>query len=149
MSKIGLKRMIVQEEGYTLSEDKLTLTLLLAKCYDVIITFNLKGNPNKHIQSKTIRHDIRAVFELSEDMSWNDELVLSELVNTGKASIPRKNESEAYWVLDDVWNYFERIAPKGYHFGATDENGNCIGWHKDNEKAAVTEHETAELVITQ
>lgn len=131
MSKKELQKSIRENEGFIFSEGTLNLNHLLSKAYDLIVAFNLKGNPNSHIQTKTIRHDIKECFTM-EDKLIGDESLFNKVFYS-EAEISREKDSDSHYVWEDVTNYFMSLAPKGYYFGSSEGDGALIGWFSFNE----------------
>jgi len=133
MSKRDLQKAIKENEGFILSNGTLNLEHLLSSAYDTIVSYNLKGNPNSHIQTTTIRNDILECFVIDGDfMKSNDSLY--EKVYHGEANINEKAPYSPYDVWDDVNSYFQSLAPDGYYFGSLEGNDSYIGWFKYNEE---------------
>lgn len=133
MSKKELQKTIKEHEGFILTNGTLNLEHLLASAYDLIVTYNLMGNPNSHIQAQTIRHDILDCFVIDGNFSKNKDS-LYEKVYYNDATINEKAPYSPYDVWDDVANYFQSLAPKDYYFGSLEGDASCIGFFKYNEE---------------
>lgn len=133
MSKADLQKAIKENEGIILSDGTLNLEHLLSSAYDLIVSYNLKGNPNSHIQTKTIRNDILECFVIDGDFMKSNESLWRK-VYYSEAKINEKAPYSPYDVWDDVESYFQSLAPDGYYFGSLEGDGACIGWFKYNEE---------------
>lgn len=131
MSKKDLQKTIIDSEGLILSDYTLNLNHLLASAYDLIIQYNLLGNPNSHIQRHTIRQDILKCFKFTDGFQKGEELFRK--VYYGEAEVNEHSEYSPYYVWEDVTDYFNNIAPNGYYFGSSAGDGACIGWFQNEE----------------
>jgi hypothetical protein len=105
---------VKHEGGYILSDGTLKYEHLLSKAYDLLEGYNIRNSG--------LRKDILSVF--------NSEPVfpLHNQVYYGLEIASDKTEEARYVWGDDVFDFFNSIAPKGYYFGCSEGDGACIGW---------------------
>lgn len=129
MSIKQLQKDIRKEEGYILSDGTLNLTHLLPKAYDLIVNYNMQSKT-----AKTIKNDIESVFTNTDKEQINK--LLPTFINQyySEIEIPEEKQEEASYIWnEDIFNYFNNIAPNKYYFGCTEGDGACIGWFKCEE----------------
>jgi len=125
MTVKNLQNDIISKEGYILSDGTLNLVHLLPKAYDLIVAYELKT---------ALKDEIEGVFVNTDE----SEDKLSPLFRNQYYSlikIPEKEMEEANNIWDEgIYNFFNSIAPEGYYFGNTEDDGACIGWFKCEEE---------------
>lgn len=123
MSRRELQKDIAKNEGWILSDGTLKVQDLLCKCYDTIIAYNLTSRVDAFITKKeNLRDDIRECFR-GEPTFYNSFY--------GQCSIIPERENDACELLNNqVWDFMNNIAPKGYYFGSSEGDGACIGFFK-------------------
>lgn len=119
MNKVDFQKHVRKNEGYILSDGTLNLEHLLSKAYDFIVLYNLETE---------LKEDILECFEYDGEV--NGDLFLKQYYDEA-----RLNEDYNATVLwnEDVYMYFNEIAPDGYYFGSSDGDGALIGWFKYEE----------------
>lgn len=116
MGKKQLQKDIRMGEGMVFSNSTLNLNHLLAKAYDIMVIYNLRT---------PLKKEILEAFDYQNEKPLNNSLV--DAVFYGREL---KDEFTAAFLWDEVCDYFEDIAPKGYGFGSCVGDGACIGWHE-------------------
>ena len=118
-----LKRFIEDEEVFILSDGTLNLEHLLPKVYDLIENFELYNEDEK---AREIKKGIEEVFEGEPTFvnQYYDDSKLKE----------DKLEEASFIMNEDVFDYFNDIAPEGYLFGSSEGDGALIGWFKVGEE---------------
>ena len=125
MSIKQLQKDIRNHEGYILSDGTLNLQHLLPKAYDLIKGYNLQSK-----QAKRILQDIKEVFDHEDPSFINQYYGEIELNVTNNEQM----ENASYIWHEDIFNFFNSIAPNKYYFGCTEGDGACIGFFKYNEE---------------
>lgn len=125
MSIKQLQKDIRKEGGYILSDGTLNLQHLLPKAYDLIKGYNLQSK-----QAKRILQDIKEVFDHEDPSFINQYYGEIELNVTNNEQM----ENASYIWHEDIFNFFNNIAPNKYYFGCTEGDGACIGFFKYNEE---------------
>ena len=128
MSIKDLQRTIRQEQGYILSDGTLNLTHLLPKAYDLMDDFNLRTN---------LKQEIESVFVNTDRELDKIEILKPTFYNQyhSAVEIPEEKQEDANYLWnEDIYNYFNNIAPTGYYFGSSIGDGACIGWFKCEEE---------------
>lgn len=120
MSKKDLQRDICKKGGLILSDGTLNLEHLLPKAHDLLRDYNI--NPS-------LRKEIRKLFVVR---GWENGDDMWTHVYHGRVRI-KDDEQASYLWNEDVYNYFNNIAPNGYYFGSLEGDGACIGWFKYHE----------------
>lgn len=126
MSIKDLQKDIRAQQGFILSDGTLNLTHLLPKAYDLIIGYNMQSQTVKDIK-KTIEE----IF-INTDKDQTEKL-LPTFSNQfySYIEIPNEKQEEAGYIWnEDIFNYFNSIAPNGYYFGSSEGDGACMGWFK-------------------
>jgi hypothetical protein len=124
MSIKDLQKDIRKNEGYILSDGTLNLTHLLPKAYDLLVTYNMQSQT-----AKDIKKAIEEVF-INTDTDQTEKL-LPTYINQyySEIEIPDDKQEEANYLWnEDIFNYFNSIAPNNYYFGSNEGDGACIGW---------------------
>ena len=121
MSIKQLQKDIRKEGGYILSDGTLNLQHLLPKAYDLIKGYNLQSK-----QAKRILQDIKEVFDHEDPSFINQYYGEIELNVTNN----KQMENASYIWHEDIFNFFNNIAPNKYYFGSSEGDGACIGWFK-------------------
>lgn len=112
------KEMIIQEDGCIISEGTHNIDHLLSAVYSHLTVNNL---------NETLRDKIREVFEGDEPFN--------RAVYQNRCHIPEDKQMVAdYLFNEDVYQYFNLIAPDGYYFGTLEGDGACFGWFKSPEE---------------
>lgn len=119
MSKVDFQKHVRKNEGYILSEGTLKLEHLLSIAYDFIVLYNLKTS---------LKEDILECFEYDREV--NGDLFLKQYY--GEARLNEDYNATVLW-NEDVYMYFNEIAPDGYYFGSSYGDGALIGWFKYEE----------------
>ena len=105
------KKTITGKSGLIISEATHRNEDLLSATYDILNKFGL----NLPLQAE--------IFEIftEEPTSFN--------VFYGYTSIPDEKQEEATQLFnEDVYSYFNEIAPNGYYFGTSEGDASCFGW---------------------
>jgi len=121
MSIKHLQNDIRKGEGYIFSDGTLNLQHLLPKAYDLIKDYNLQSK-----QAKSILQDIKEVF------NHKDPSFINQYYSKIKLDVKNSEQMEnaSYIWHEDIFNFFNNIAPNKYYFGSTEGDGACIGWFK-------------------
>jgi len=114
-----LKDRIEMDEGLILSVDTLKTKDLLEKALDLIEAYELDNEDNINMGSQ-----IRALLDELDKYEDSEEV--------------EKGELEALQRTNDLWNeeiipWFNELAPYGYYFGATEGDGACIGFFREDD----------------
>jgi hypothetical protein len=132
MSIKQLQRDIRNAEGYILSDGTLNLQHLLPKAYDLIVGYNMKSKT-----AKDIKKGIKEVFINNAD---DDGICLNPIFEAQYYSLieldendDEKMETASRLWDEDIYDYFNNIAPNNYYFGSSEDDGACIGWFKYDE----------------
>jgi hypothetical protein len=106
MSKEDLRKDILQEKGFTFSQATLRAEDLLESAYELFKEYDIRT---------PLRQEIK------------------ELLATIDASghFPPEKFEEAGYVLEDVFWFFEELAPEGYVFCTLPGDGAHFGWWPD------------------
>ena len=122
-------RQVQYQEGYVFSDGTCNPQHLLAKAFDLINFLN--GNEelmlkiwNQFKWNQTGHAD----FPTSE--SYCD---LFRYQYTSWAEIKNSSEAMELW-CEEVFDYFNEIAPNGYHFSSSEGDGALFGWFKIEEE---------------
>ena len=123
MSKIELRKDIIENDGWILSDGTLKVEHLLCKCYDAIIAYNLNSRVDAFITIReNLRDDIRELFE-GEPTFYNSFY--------GRCSlIPEKEDDACQLLNNEIWDFMNNIAPEGYYFGSSEGDGALIGFFR-------------------
>lgn len=125
---MGIKQLqdtIIREEGYILSDGTLNLNDLLSKAYDVFVRYEM--------DDEKLKKDIISVFTLKKEIGEYESLFVEKYY--GDAEIKDDAMDDAYYIWnEDVFNFFNEIAPNGYSFGSSEGDGALIGWFKYDEE---------------
>jgi hypothetical protein len=126
MSKVEHFQSIVKSYGgFILSDGTCNLQHILPKAYDLLE--GMEAN-------EELRASILTCFNI-EDMEYVESHGLFMSQYHGEATIQESAyESASYVWNEDVYNYFNNIAPSGYYFGSSEGDGACIGWFKIEEE---------------
>lgn len=127
-----VRELIAKSEGFILSEDTLKISDLLQGAFRFLHQHELNGPLMKDIMSL-----FQATFVLDVLCygTYHDELKLDS------------SESASYLWNEDVFNYFNEIAPEGYYFGSSEGDGACIGWFKCAEEDSPPAPSQGELML--
>ena len=123
MSKKDLQRAIRRNEGYILSEGTLNLVHLLTSAYDLLNEYNIK--------SAQLKKDIESVFNNTGEFKDDKEKMIPSFGNQfyGWIEIPDDKMEEASYIWnEDIFYFFNEIAPNGYYFGSQEGDGALIGF---------------------
>ena len=115
MSADALKEKIAEDEGLILSTDTLRSSDLLHSAYLLIFDYDL--DPDFLVE-------LDEIFEGTDIHSFlPDEL--EERINLGDLS------EKASWLWnEEIFSYFNDIAPDGYHFSSSEGDGALFGFFK-------------------
>lgn len=121
-----LQKDIRKEGSYILSDGTLNLTHLLPKAYNLIISYNM--------QSKTVKDIKKAIEEVfvNTDKEETEKLLptfINQYYNRIEISEDKQEDANYLW-NENIFNYFNNIAPNKYYFGSSEGDGACIGWFK-------------------
>lgn len=108
-----ISKLITEKEGLIISEATLKIEDLLSASYDFM---------SAHQLNEKLQNEICKTFEVVSNCYNNCHRL---------CTIPDKNQDTANELWnEDVFNYFNSIAPAGYYFGSSEGDGACIGWFK-------------------
>ena len=113
MAKTHLQDYIKTYGGYTVSEATLLTSDLLVASLSVIEGYDLKPKFRKEL-TKIVELYTPDEVNYPEDEDFAD--TLSWLLN------------------EDIFNYFNDVAPKGYYYGTSEGDGACFGFWKYEEE---------------
>jgi uncharacterized sporulation protein YeaH/YhbH (DUF444 family) len=126
---MGIKQLqkdIRNSGGKILSTDTLNLNDLLTEAYDLICAYNLRT---------ALKTDIESVFENTDKEDTKKLLPTVYNKYYGYVKIPDSKQEEANYLWnEDIYNYFDNIAPKNYYFGSSEGDGACIGYFHYNKE---------------
>jgi hypothetical protein len=108
MSREDLRKDILQEDGFTFSQATLRTEDLLESAYNLIEEYNIRTPLRKELQEILATIDASGYF-------------------------PPEIIEEAGYVLEDVFWFFEELAPKGYVFCSLPGDSSHIGWWPDED----------------
>ena len=114
MTTPELQALIIKEGGVILSDGTLNLQHLLPKAYDLIQKCNIETD---------LADEIRKVFIGDEPTFYN------QFYGNTKLDEAKEDEASYLW-NEDIYYLFNNIAPEGYSFGSSEDDGACIGWFK-------------------
>jgi hypothetical protein len=129
MSKKDLQKDIRSNGGYILSDGTLNLQHLLPKAYDLLNRYG--------IQAKDLKEEIFNCFQVLETKWKVKEQSLFTMQYYSEAELKQDEESlqtASYLWNDDIYMFFNSLAPNGYYFGSSEGDGSCIGWFKYEEE---------------
>lgn len=107
----SLKKEIEQKEGLIFSTDTLKTDDLLTSAYSFLKAYELNEQLQKNIA------------EVFTEEPTNENYYYSRTeIKEGK------EEESGYLFNEDVFNYFNEIAPDSYYFGTSEGDGACFGW---------------------
>jgi hypothetical protein len=128
MSIKDLQKDIRKNEGYILSDGTLNLTHLLPKAYDLLVGYNMQSQT-----AKDLKKAIEGVFENVGNEQTEKYLPTFEnqyFYNIRLIQTNEKQDEASYIWNEDIFNYFNNIAPNKYYFGCSEGDCACIGWFK-------------------
>jgi len=109
-----LRNAIKEREGMIVSIDTLLTYDLLFATYAIVKNYDL--NPD---------------FKDSLDYILSKPEEHVNYYNSDHPDLP----GTAMWLwVEDIFQYFNDIAPKGYYFGNTEGDGACFGWFREEEE---------------
>lgn len=113
-----LQDFIKENKGYIISEATLLTSDLCQEAYRVIGIFNIR--PKFRRELAYLIGDKHIEWGFSDNILDNYESELGQ---------------QASWLWnEDIFHYFNYIAPKGYYFGSHEGDGACIGWFQYDEE---------------
>ena len=118
LNKENLMREIEARKGLIISEAALKTDCLLSSYYQLISDYNL---------SPTMKSEIASFFE-EEPTNWNYFYNKCHL-------IPEKEEEANIYLNEDIYDFFNEIAPEGYYFGNTEGDGACFGFFETKDES--------------
>jgi hypothetical protein len=130
MSIKDLQKDIRKNEGYIFSDGTFNLNHLLPKTYDLLVAYNMQSQT-----AKNIKKAIEGIF-VNTDKDQTEKL-LPTYINQyySNIEIPDDKQEEASYIWnEDIFNYFNSIAPNNYYFGSSEGDGACIGWFKEENE---------------
>ena len=131
MAKDWLQKEIVKKGGYILSDGTLNLEHLLPKAYDLLRKYAIKLPGDLYAE-------ILHCFEFKDGYKFNKQKPgLFEAQYHGHAKLKQTSAFQdvaSYLWNEDLYNFFNSIAPEGYYFGSSEGDGACIGWFKFEEE---------------
>ena len=90
----------------------------IPKAYDLLQAYNLNSNLEK---------DIESVF-VGETPTFYNQFY-------GNTKLNAEKQEEASYIWDeDIYNFFNEIAPDGFYFGSSEGDGACFGFFKYEEE---------------
>lgn len=144
MSLKEFQKWVTGNEGVIISDGTLNLEHLLPKVFDLLVTFDLNSD---------LQREILTVFEIDEgeEVTIGDDVYIVGLFEKqywGNARLDDHflEDANAIW-NEDVWNYFNEIAPDGYYYGSNEGDSACIGIFKDETQWAECEECGSEQLI--
>lgn len=119
-----LQYRIKSKEGYVFSNGTLNVSDLLGKAFDLIKPLELNEWLSRNIWAQykwnqTGANNSRADLSM-EDLFRFQKITWCELID----------EKSAWEMWEQVVEFFNEIAPDGYKFMATGEDGELFGWFK-------------------
>lgn len=124
MGKENFHSHVQKNGGYIFSDGTLRITHLLAKAFDLLVSYNMNDELQK---------EILTVFEFDEDGIYDVGLFEKQFYD--EARILAENVDDASYIWnEDVFNFFMEISPDGYSFGSSEGDGALIGWFKVEEE---------------
>lgn len=108
---------VIQHEGLVLSEATLNTADRLTSSYTFLMEHELKPE---------LCQEIRNCFD-EEPTNFNFTYGRCHLLSN-------KSELAEYLLNEDVFNFFNDIAPDGYYFGSQEGDGACFGWWQYEEE---------------
>jgi len=104
------------------------MTHLLSRIYDFLTTYNINTKYSEEIKRK-----IEKCFSCVDgDIEINFPLFRKQ--HYGLIKIKKYQRYNSRKVFDEAVFYLNEIAPEGYYFGATEENGSCFGFYLISKK---------------
>lgn len=108
-----LQKAIIEHEGLIVSTDTLLTYDLLLASDTIIKEYSLKPD---------FRHELNEILDEPEE--W---------VNHYNSNHPDLSDNAMWLWIEDIYEYFNRIAPKGYYFGNQEGDGALFGWFREEE----------------
>ncbi|NMA49529.1 MAG: hypothetical protein GX947_07150 [Tissierellia bacterium] len=105
-----LQKGIIEKDGIILTEGTLNPEHLLPTYYDFLVKYNINELADK----------IKAVFS-EEPTTYNSYYSITEMTC---------NSEEAHYLLEEIYDFFNEIAPLGYCFSSHVGDGACFGFWK-------------------
>ena len=128
MSITNFQNLVKNEHNYTLSNGTFSMTHLLSRIYDFLTTYNINTKYSEEIKRK-----IEKCFSCVDgDIEINFPLFRKQ--HYGLIKIKKYQRYNSRKVFDEAVFYLNEIAPEGYYFGATEENGSCFGFYLISKK---------------
>ena len=115
-----IRDVIKRYGGYVFSEGTLNPLHLLAKAHDMMKQYRVNAE---------LRKKVRSVFEVR---GWRAGEDLQTHVYYGRAKI-KDDELASYLWNEDIFDYFNTVAPRGSYFGSHEGDGACFGWWKEDQ----------------
>lgn len=114
----SLEDCIFKNNGFLFSEDSRDIEGLLAKAYDLFVSFNIRT---------PIKNKVKKFFVIKR--SFIDSMSLFLEKYHGLAYIPEEKYQEA-WLFwsKEVSPFLNKLSPPGYYFGVLKADPNLIGW---------------------
>lgn len=109
----NLRNEIVANDGLIISEATLQVDSLLSSYYQFIKDYNL---------SDTRMEEIRSFFT-------EEPTIFNYFYNNTHLFGEKKEEAEEY-LNEDIFYFFNEIAPDGFYFGSTEGDGACFGFFR-------------------
>ena len=110
----------IEDAGFIVSEDTLKKDALLCNFYDVLANFNL---------DKELRLRVENLF-IGDPSSINLNWGTCKMKRDPQVvySIGGSIREKAVYLLEDIFDYFNVIAPEGFYFGTSEGDGACFGF---------------------
>jgi hypothetical protein len=131
-----LQSEITVRGGFILSDGTCNLRHLLPKAYDLLNAIETK---------QELRTAILSCFDFGEYTfdTENASLFMAQYHDYCEL----KSDSEKLIQACELWNedvfhYFNSIAPDGYYFGSNEGDGACFGWFKLEDEEEYNDEET-------
>ncbi|WP_156922430.1 hypothetical protein [Cohnella thermotolerans] len=112
-----IRDVIERYGGYVFSEGTLNPLHLLAKAHDLLRQYRVNTGLRKKVRSAFVVREWRAGDDL-----WTH-------VYHGRAEIKDDELASCIW-NEDIFDYFNTVAPGNSYFGSHEGDGACFGWWK-------------------
>jgi hypothetical protein len=108
--------MVVKKQGFIISEATMKVSDLLKVAHMILNAYSL--NPALRVKIEELFQH----FMVSAYDTLSDELDLD------------RNEDASYLWNEEIFNYFNKLAPPNYYFGSHEGDGACYGWFECREE---------------
>lgn len=121
MGKENIQRNVKENNGHTISSSSFDIRDLLSATYDLLNYNGLREDLQESILDKYVID--------KEANKENLSLVTLSYYNLVHIHEQKRDEAHILW-NEDIYNYFNEIAPTGYYFGSHLGNSSSIGWYR-------------------